>query len=183
MGVAETVEGFGELRPGNSIWNHKGITILRMGGGGGVQNEGYVSKVRMEKEGGRVGEGGKDAWRGKERGKGREEKERGEGREEEKEKEREGERRRERGEGREEKGERRRERGKGERRRKRGGEREERKVGRSIRKRGEGSRMQRGVGGRRGGWPSTVYCITIITPTKVSSTVIVCLWLLYSVSL
>ena len=63
------------------------------------------------------------------------------------------------------------------------GEREERKVRRSIRKRGEGSRMQRGVGGSRGGWPFTVYCITIITPTKVSSTVIVCLWLLYSVCL
>ena len=59
MGVAETVEGFGKLRPGNSIWNHKWITILRMGGGG-VQNEGYVSKVRMENKGGRVGEGGKD---------------------------------------------------------------------------------------------------------------------------
>ena len=60
MGVAEAVEGFGELRPGNSVWNHKGITILKMGGGGeeeGCRMKDMYQKVRMENKEGREGEG------------------------------------------------------------------------------------------------------------------------------
>ena len=65
MGVAEAVEGFGELRPGNSVWNHKGITILKMGGGGeeeGCRMKDMYQKVRMENEGGREGEGRRRGW-------------------------------------------------------------------------------------------------------------------------
>ena len=103
---------------------------------------------------------------------------------------REGERKREKTEGerrsREEKGERKRREEKGERRRKREGEREERKVRRSIKKRGEGSRMQRGVGGRRGGYSLLLFIASPLSPQLKYLVLSLCVYdsqLLYSVCL